>query len=351
MSNKNIWLHRISYHSEVSYPLLSKQYLSIGFSDFCEFFDFIDQTRNQKSWEYFESCFTEQWGSTPRTRYNLWRFIAEMQPGDWILVPSWGTFSVYELIGDGPRFIKDIDLSQILTWNQTPLKIGSDGKLYTTLEENEALVDLGFVWKVKKVEVGIPRYEYANAALTARMKIRNTNANISGLWDDVRNALDAYKVKKPINLYSKILDATVETVLDEIQKELNPDKFEKLVYWYFQRIGATNIFIPAKNEGDKEGDADVVATFELLKLIVYVQVKFHKGATNEFSTEQVIGYKTQKEDMDDGYSKVGWVISSARSFTEENYNFAKENRVQLIDGVQFTKLLLQAGLTSLDTAL
>jgi hypothetical protein len=30
----NYWLHRISHHAEIAYPLLDKGYLSIGFSDF-----------------------------------------------------------------------------------------------------------------------------------------------------------------------------------------------------------------------------------------------------------------------------------------------------------------------------
>jgi len=29
------WLHRIAYLQNISHPLLDKDYLSIGFSDFC----------------------------------------------------------------------------------------------------------------------------------------------------------------------------------------------------------------------------------------------------------------------------------------------------------------------------
>ncbi len=55
--------------------------------------------------------------------------------------------------------------------------------------------------------------------------------------------------------------------------------------------------------------------------------------------------------MDDGYTKIGWVVSSADNFSEKCYNLAKEVKVQLVDGKQFTKMLLEAGIANLDNAL
>jgi hypothetical protein len=40
------WLHRIAYLQGVSYPLLEKGYLSIGFSDFSDE-DFIEKVSEQ----------------------------------------------------------------------------------------------------------------------------------------------------------------------------------------------------------------------------------------------------------------------------------------------------------------
>ena len=50
----NYWLHRISHHAEVSYPLLDKNILSIGFSDFVNQ-GFIDAVLKDDTWE-------ERWG-------------------------------------------------------------------------------------------------------------------------------------------------------------------------------------------------------------------------------------------------------------------------------------------------
>jgi hypothetical protein len=45
------------------------------------------------------------------------------------------------------------------------------------------------------------------------------------------------------------------------------------------------------------------------------------------------------------------VISSADNFSKESYDYAKEARVQLVDGKQFTTMLLEAGIVNLDKAL
>jgi len=62
-------------------------------------------------------------------------------------------------------------------------------------------------------------------------------------------------------------------------------------------------------------------------------------------------YKDNKELMDDGYSKICWVVSTADRFSEECYSLAKEHRVQLVDGAKFAQMLLEVGLTNLDKAL
>jgi len=343
----NIWLHRISYHAEVSYPLLENNYLSIGFSDFSES-SFISMTCVDKGWDAFEQYFDETWGSRPKTRYNLWRFIAEMDEGDWVVVPSWGTFSIYELTEELAMPISEIEIQDLRDWHGNRLIKKDNGLLY---RENNDLIDLGFVRKVKTIKKGIPRYEYADSALTSRMKIRSTNANISDLKQSIEKAILGYEKGQPLNIHSLIINKTRQQILDTIRAELSPDKFEALVRWYFLRIGASDSYIPSKNESGKEGDADVVAVFEPIKTIIYAQVKFHIGETSTWALEQIKSYKQQKDSMDDGYSKISWVISSADGFSQEAYDFAKEAKVLLVDGTQFTIMLLEAGIVNLDKAL
>jgi predicted Mrr-cat superfamily restriction endonuclease len=342
-----IWLHRISHHAEVAYPLLENGYLSIGYSDFSEP-DFIKDSCGENAWQLFEKYFDDNWGQRPKNRHNLWRFVAEMRKGDLIVVPSWGTFSVYELTEDMAEPVAEIKLSDIKDWHGNNIEKNEDGLLYRKTGEH---IDLGFVRKVKLIKKDIPRYEYADAALTSRMKIRSTNADMSDLKGSIEKALEGFTKGQPLSIYSQIITKTQQSILDTIRGELTPGKFEILVEWYFKRIGASDVYIPSKNESGKEGDADVVAVFEPLKTIIYSQVKFHTGETSSWAIEQITNYKDQKDSMDDGYSKICWVISSADNFSKQSYDFAKEAKVQLIDGKQFTTMLLEAGIVNLDKAI
>ena len=338
----NTWLHRISHHAELSYPLLERGFLSIGFSDF-DNDEFIRRTRSE-GWGYFNAEFEDAWGKCPRTRYNLWRFIVEMQVGDWVVVPSWGVFSIYEIAEDVCP-LPELDADGLKTWNDEAVTKTDRGFVV-----NDAVVDLGFVRKVTPIATGLSRYDFTDAALSSRMKIRNANANISDLEENVRKALSAFQSNLPINLHSQILTASRAKVLELVQSELIPDKFEHLIKWYFEQIGASDVSIPAKNESGKEGDADIVAVFEQLKTIFYVQAKHHRNETSQWATEQIKAYVDHKDKMDDGYTKVAWVVSSGDSFSDEAIKLSKEHSIQLFNGPDLTRMILEAGIENLDKA-
>jgi restriction endonuclease Mrr len=138
--------------------------------------------------------------------------------------------------------------------------------------------------------------------------------------------------------------------LSLIPNELNPDKFEALIVWYFKRLGASEVTITSKNARDKQGDADIIAVFEPLKTIYYVQAKHHKGVTSGWAAQQVTEYKDHQDRMDDGYSKIAWVVSTAESFSAECIQLAKENSVGLFAGPDIARMILEAGIQNLDKA-
>ena len=296
------WLHRIGYLQNVSYPLLEKGYLSIGFSDFC-YDDFFENVAIKQNWNYMENDFNEYWGFIPRQRYNLWRFLAEMSKGDYVVVPSWGSFSVYELCDTEPLMISDKNV--ILPneeWNgKKIIRNKETGLLKLECEKDD--LDLGFLWKVKIVCKDISRSDYADSALTSRMKIRSTNADISDLEDSIKKAIDSFNKKKPINLKAELLDNSISIWNETILTELNPDKYEKLVRWYFKKLGATESYISPKNSKDKVGDVDVIATFENLRTIINVQVKFYQGETSDWAINQINDFAKSKETISDGYNR------------------------------------------------
>lgn len=340
----NYWLHRISHIAELSYPLLDKGYLTIGFSDFTNE-KFIDKVL-EDDWNYFNNQFQEMWGKIPRTRHNLWRFL-KFSKGDIIIVPSWGSFFVCEISDERPLLISETYTNDLKTWGDK--KVETNGN--HLISENGKIYDLGFARKVKILHSKVSRAKFADAKLTSRMKIRQTNGSINDLKKSIEKSIANYVENRPIHLHSIIVDKTANVVLDAIKTELNPDKFERLVKTYFKTVGANDVTIPPKNARDKEGDADIVAVFENIKLIIYTQAKFHKGKVNEYGINQILDYKTNKESIDDGYNKIAWVITSADTFNEEAEKIAAEDEIQLIDGLEFSKMLLNAGINLLNTNL
>jgi restriction endonuclease Mrr len=228
-------------------------------------------------------------------------------------------------------------------------KVSTDGT--HLISENGKTYDLGFARKVKIIHKNISRAKFADAKLTSRMKIRQANGSIDDLKKSIEKSIENFIENRPIHLHSIIVEKTANLVLDAIKTELNPDKFEKLIRSYFKTIGANEVTIPAKNERGKEGDADIVAVFENIKLIIYTQAKFHKGKINAWGTNQILDYKTNKESIDDGYNKIAWVITTADTFNEKAENLAKENEIQLISGLEFSKMLLNVGINLLNTKL
>lgn len=340
----NYWLHRISHLAELSYPLLERGFLTIGFSDFTNS-DIIKDVDNN-DWKSFNEKFQEEWGELPRTRHNLWNFL-KMKKGDKIIVPSWGTFWVCEIVDEKPLLIGETFSEDLKSWGNKTVEQNNN----LLIKENGNVYDLGFARKVNVLYKDISRGKFADARLTSRMKIRQTNAQINDLKESVENSILNFQANRPIHLHSVIVEKTSSLILDSIKSELNPDKFEKLITIYFKTIGASEVFIPAKNENGKEGDADIVAVFESLKLIIYTQAKFQRGQISEWATNQILDYKTNKESIDDGYNKIAWVITTANKFNKNAENLAKENEIQLINGVEFSKMLLNVGINLLNTNL
>jgi restriction endonuclease Mrr len=340
----NYWLHRISHKAELAYPLLDKGFLTIGFSDFTST-EFVDRVLDNDM-SYFNKQFKEIYKKIPRGRHNLWRFL-KFKKGDIIIVPSSKTFSVCEIIDERPLLISEAYSDDLKTWSNK--KVSTDGNYL--ISDNGNRYDLGFARKVKVLYKKVSRSKFADAKLTSRMKIRQTNGSLNDLKENIENSIVNYKENKPIHLHSIIVEKTADIVLDSIRRELNPDKFEKLVMTYFKTIGANEVSIPAKNERDKEGDADIIAVFENIKLIIYIQAKFHEGRINDWGTNQILDYKTNKESIDDGYNKIAWVVTSANSFNDEAEKIAAENEIQLINGKEFSEMLLNAGINLLHTSL
>ncbi len=340
------WLHRIKggdHAFEYAKPLLFKHnYLSIGWTDLSTE-KFLKEVQSDKSgMPVIEKAMKHLGWGLPKNRWNLYRFIKEMKKGDIVLVPLSYEFSLFEIEDDVVLTNETIDINIFQDWNGKQATRRDNNYLYN---ENDQRIDLGFYRKVRPILIHIPRSQYAEQDLISRMKIRQTNAKITGIQKSIEDSRKAYIEKKPINLKEKIVEETAPKVLALVEKWTDADKFENLVECYLKSLGAKTV-TPRKNESKTEdGDADVVGYFENIKTVIMVQVKKHTETTNAWAIEQIKAYN--KNHQYDDYFTQMWVISSCKKFSEKAINEAEISGVRLITGIEFAKMILDAGLEGL----
>ena len=177
--------------------------------------------------------------------------------------------------------------------------------------------------------------------------MRQATGNINDLSDEVEQAK---KAKKPKNIRGEILNAMSEIFIkSNFFNKYTPEQIEILVKLYFEKMGATNIEIPPKNDSLKkeESDVDVIASFEDLNILFYVQVKHHEGETDTQAISQLTNYKEYNFNKEDQTTSIAWVITTAK-FSDKAKEEARKNNIRLIEGNEFAKMLLNAGISNLD---
>lgn len=313
------YLHRISHEWEVSKRLFDLGYLSIGWNMLKQY--------DCSDWDRFSQSFASTYGAS-RGKQGLWRFL-NFQTGDTVVVPLY----------DKQFAIVTID-GKTISVNSLPNDIKTESRLtYDT--------DIGFAVHFKEC-ILIPR-AFASAALQSRMKIRQTNAFIDDLEEDIKIAKNA---DSPLNLQAVIRDNVTIPMLDSIHK-LTDYQLEHLVKWYMLRIGANRASVLSKNSSEKVGyeDADVRAEFDALGVVILIQVKQHTGTEHSGAIKQVSDFINLRIDMDpeDDNTYIPWVISTADGFDDDATKLAREKGVRLVDGGVFAQMLLDAGIKDIAT--
>ena len=342
------YLHRISHEGNVSYSLLEKGYLTLGWSKFSDT-DILDAARVPE-YKRFNPIAESRGEGKNRSRWSMW-YLAQMGKGDKVVVPLYGgLFSVYE-VEEIAETISDLEpvIPEVYgAWDGCKI-VWKNHRLYDVEKEKE--INLGFFVKVKPIVQNVPR-NYVTGRLVSRMKIQTTNADITDIGDHVETAIVAGETNKPVSLYEQSIETLAKDLKKKIIDILEPTKFEKLIKWYIEKIGAEYSRIPAKNEpGKKDGaDADIVAEFKNLKHIIFIQAKFHERETPEWAVHQIKEYFSQKSNGDPDYSYAKWVISTCDNYSEKAEKVAEEYNVRLIDGEEFARMLIDAGLLNVDDA-
>ena len=162
------------------------------------------------------------------------------------------------------------------------------------------------------------------------------------LAESVNTAIKRFNDKKPFSLPSELADKCREL----LDANGSPDHFEQLLLSYFAKQGAKAKILP-KNSSEKIGDCDVEAVFPLLHLTISVQAKKHWGQTGDWAVQQITDYaenRKKSDNADTNWSYINWVVSFAEEFTESAVLKAQENGIVLINGRDFCKMLIAAGL-------
>lgn len=343
----NCWLHRISHFAQISNPLLEAGFLSVGFRAFSSD-RFIDTAIAGKVDE-FNDTFKRVWAGLPRSRWALWNFLNKMKKGDMVVVPGWGTFSVYRIVGEKPLSLNAIKadlpkqdwMGNDIVWEDSEIEEADD-------------IDIGFVWKVELAAKNVSRDLFATPALAAKLKAGAINACITDLKDDVEKSLKAFGAGKPVNMRAALIDNATAEWKARIHEGLDCEKFTKLVEWYLKKIGADFATIPSATvpsatisaasapAADQNCDADVVARFDNTKTYVNVLVKFYDGTTPLWELNEIMDFAQTQADADE-YHVVPWIVTSADSCSNGARLVAKENNVRLICMDEFVRMLIAAG--------
>ena len=334
------WIHHISHEWDVSRKLLEGGYLSVGWSKLADI-GLENVTHRFSEWRDFEAIMREH-NQTSYDRWSLFEFFA-YNYHDTVVVPLPGDkFSIYRVIGD-----QTMPVSKMSDFAEFELEDGSKivrnkAGLFIR-EKTQKIVDLGFVIKVEPVKEGISGYEYADDDLFSRMNLQQTITDITRFAKSIDKIVDA---DAPLNPYASVIEKSAVNLLEVLKAQLTPNKFEGLLMRYFFEHGASKVFVPVESKFDEKGDcdADVVGVFKHWKMAVYAQAKLGEDI-DRWTIERIAAFNEQPL-----YETicVPWIISTADKFSDKAVAMAQENKIRLIAGREFARMLIEAGITDID---
>ena len=360
------WLHRISYKWEISKPLFDRGYLTIGWGYMLWASDDVvrkvtgnaDRNAVHEAMNACHKKYREKgengWDEMSRYNTRSLELFAQFRPDDKVVVPLyWGLFRVVR-VKSSPKPVTELPDSALEGLPVVKKNSDEEKGLYYTDGRKDNESDVGFYVEVEKIiKHDIPR-RYAKSALQSRMKIRQTNAEIyeKELQKEINKVIER---DSPIDVHDVIAERTTEIIREAIKECITAKDVENLVMWYMRKAGASKVYKPCKPKGksgeDNDADADVIAEFDPLGVNIYIQVKKHEDKTGSKAVNQITQYKELSgENFADDRTHILWVLSTADSFDDEAKRLAQENSVRLINGEEFARMLVDAGISDINTA-
>lgn len=247
---------------------------------------------------------------------HMWRFLNEMQNGDLVVVPHGSKFYVAEVCGD------------------------------PTLHENHPEAGRTYrrpvCWLNDKKPIS---RSLARSALISRMKTQGTCAGAGDLLGEIEECLEiAEEGRKPT--FKEDLEARlVQETLDELRKgRMDSFGFENLISSVLMNQGAAESRVVARS---KDKGADILANFLVagaFMQLVAVQAKHwqEKPPVGPDVVEQLVaGIESEQADL--GMIITSGTISDEASEAANRYFEEKGVKIELIDGEQFAKIIVENG--------
>lgn len=249
---------------------------------------------------------------------HMWRFIKEMKIDDLVVVPYRSSFYVARITSD----ILYVD-SKV-----------SEGSAYRR--------DVKWLNGKKPIKRSIAR-----AAFISRMKIQGTTASASDLVDEIKECVQlADKNLKPYfnaDLHQKLVE---ETLFALRNGRIDSFGFEHLIESLMLQLGAIEAYVVPRS---KDVGVDIIARFLVagsFQQTVAIQAKHWqpKPPVGKRVVEQLItGIEAEAEAVALGMVITTGEIDNEASVLAEKYFSDKGIKIELVDGEQFAKLIVEHG--------
>ncbi len=247
---------------------------------------------------------------------HMWRFINEMNNGDLVVVPYNSKFFIAEVTGDAHFSIEHP-------------KAGSTYRRPVR-------------WLNGKKP--IPR-NIAKSPLVSRMKTQGTSAGASDLLAEIEDCIETAEAGRKPTFQEDLEIRLVRETLDELRKgRIDSFGFEHLISSVLLNAGATEAKVVARS---KDKGADVLATFLVagtFQQVVAVQAKHWQAeppVDQDVIDQLIAGIEFEQANL--GMIITSGTISDAASEAADAYFDEKGIKIELVDGEQFAKMIVEHG--------
>lgn len=248
---------------------------------------------------------------------HLWRFIREMKSGDLIVVPYGREFFVAEV--SGPATYDKTKINDDSAYRRAALWLNSGKPIARQL---------------------------ARSALVSRMKTQGTCANATDLLDEIKECLRLAESVQAPSFQTDLQARLVREVLTELRNgRIDSFGFERLIQTVLLGIGAEEVRIVPRNQ-DK--GADLLATFRVagaFQQVVAIQAKHWQPeppVSLEVVEQLIRGIDAESADL--GMVVTSGSISDSAIQAAEQFFDERGIRIELLDGEQFAKLMVEHGI-------